>query len=260
MLFKCSGLSGFVGEINTLSNISVPNLTKLNNQIIKLRGIADTLNTMPDIRDNTANFTAAMKPFETLGKNNINSFLRSLERLPEVSKALNTMDLDGFSKSLTKITSQITPLANAMDKLGRGYSVLPSNIKRVISSNQQLAESSKKLEKSKTSLTSVIGKTKIKLLALFFAYTRISSVLGDCLASSNEYVENLNLFTVAMGDNAKEALNYAEKVNDLLGIDVSEWIRNQGVFKQITTGFGVVEEKANLMSKNLTQLGYDIVL
>ncbi len=81
--------------------------------------------------------------------------------------------------------------------------------------------------------------------------------LKQAITESNNYVENLNLFTVAMGDASEAALEYAETVKNALGIDPSEWIRNQGVFKQITSGFGVVEEQANLMSKNLTQLGYD---
>lgn len=253
-----NSLGSFVSDINSLSNINVPNLTKLGNQMTKLRSIADSLSTMPNVSDNIGNFVNAIKPFETLGKNNVNSFLRSLEKLPEVAQKLNSVDLDGFSKSLSRITSAITPLANAMDKLGRGYSALPSNIKKVVSSNEQLITSTNNVKKTQISLSSVIGKAKIGIIGLTYAYFRISDVLSSCLASSNEYVENLNLFTVAMGDSAKAAYDYAEKVNSLLGIDISEWIRNQGVFKQITTGFGVVEEKANLMSKNLTQLGYDI--
>jgi hypothetical protein len=60
-----------------------------------------------------------------------------------------------------------------------------------------------------------------------------------------------------MGDYAAEAQKYAEKVGELMGIDPSEWMRNQGVFMTLLTGFGVVADKANVMSKNLTQLGYD---
>ena len=43
-----------------------------------------------------------------------------------------------------------------------------------------------------------------------------------------------------------------------MGIDPSEWMRNQGIFMTLATGFGVASERAYLMSKNLTQLGYDI--
>ena len=43
-----------------------------------------------------------------------------------------------------------------------------------------------------------------------------------------------------------------------MGIDPGEFMRNQGVFMTITEGFGVAEERAYKMSKNLTQLGYDL--
>ena len=61
-----------------------------------------------------------------------------------------------------------------------------------------------------------------------------------------------------MGKYAGEALEYAQRVQESMGIDMSEWIRNQGVFMQIATGFGVVQDKAYQMSKALTQVSYDI--
>ena len=66
------------------------------------------------------------------------------------------------------------------------------------------------------------------------------------------------MFTVALGQYAAEAQNYAEKVSDVMGIDPAQWLRNQGVFNTLLTGFGDTAERAQLMSQNLTQLGYDI--
>lgn len=43
-----------------------------------------------------------------------------------------------------------------------------------------------------------------------------------------------------------------------MGIDPAQWLRNQGVFNTLLTGFGDTAERAQLMSQNLTQLGYDI--
>ena len=45
---------------------------------------------------------------------------------------------------------------------------------------------------------------------------------------------------------------------DIMGIDPAEWMKNQGVFNTIITGFGVAGDKAAYMSKNLTQLAYDL--
>lgn len=133
----------------------------------------------------------------------------------------------------------------------------------------QLENRLKKLEQtaSQTSgLSSVSNKLKkvggalsaIKFGAVYAGMKKVFSITNGWITKSNEYVENLNLFRVAMGDAADEAEAYAKKVNEALGIDMSEFIRNQGIFKQITSGFGVVDDKANRMSKNLTQIGYDI--
>ena len=87
---------------------------------------------------------------------------------------------------------------------------------------------------------------------------RVASGLSTVINKSNDYVENLNLFTVSMGAYSEEALTYAETVSDAMGIDTSEWIRAQGVFMTMATGFGVASDRAAIMSKNLTQLGYDL--
>jgi hypothetical protein len=256
--FGSGNIQGLVTSLESLNTLAVPDVGSLANQLAKLRTAADSLNAMPDISDNVSQFTSAIQPLTSVGSINITSFVTSLKKLPEIATELNSMNFNSFAADLSKVTAAVTPLSSAMKTLASSYSALPANIQKVISNNTQLVTSNTKVEKSETSLSTVLTSTKAKVLALAFAFTRIYSVLEDCLESSNQYVENLNLFTVAMGDNADEALDYAETVNSALGIDTSEWIKNQGVFKQITTGFGVVEDKANTMSKNLTQLGYDI--
>ena len=43
-----------------------------------------------------------------------------------------------------------------------------------------------------------------------------------------------------------------------MGIDPGSWMRYQGVFQTLATGFGVAGDRAAVMSQQLTQLGYDI--
>ena len=97
-----------------------------------------------------------------------------------------------------------------------------------------------------------------KALVAAHSLKRVTNVIGSWITKSNDYVENLNLFTVSMGEYAESAQQYAEQVGDVLGIDPSTWMRNQGVFMTLGTGFGVAADRAATMSQNLTQLGYDI--
>lgn len=147
-----------------------------------------------------------------------------------------------------EIQSSSTEASKGIDKLTQSLSKLRS----VTRKDTGLGNVSNQLK----SITSALAPMKFGVLLI--AAKRVARVMGEWIKESSAYVENLNLFTVSMGKFADEAKRYAETVGDLLGIDPSDWMRNQGVFMTLMTGFGVVEDKAALMSKNLTQLGYDI--
>ena len=83
-------------------------------------------------------------------------------------------------------------------------------------------------------------------------------ITGSWFKESNDYVEALNLFEVSMDDASDAALEYAQRVQDLMGIDIQDWLEAQGSFNQLLEGYGLAEDKAAQMSKQLTQLGYDL--
>ena len=129
----------------------------------------------------------------------------------------------------------------------------------------KVAKETGKLNESLSKLGSANNKTAGSFIDLYHKMKlgvniikRVASSLGTAINKSNDYVENMNLFTVSMGAYSAEALEYAETVSDAMGIDTSEWIRAQGVFMTMATGFGVASDRAATMSKNLTQLGYDL--
>lgn len=204
-------------------------------------------------------FSSAMNSLSAIQKaSGLNSTINALKKLPEISAALDKADLGKLAVQMNQVASALRPLANEMQKVANGFSAFPIRIQKIIQSNTGLAASNQKAAKSFGVLGTGISSTKAQFGIYSVLFREIARVVSDWVKESNDYVENLNLFTVAMGDAAESALEYAEAVKEAVGIDPSEWIRNQGVFKQITSGFGVMEENANLMSKNLTQLGYDI--
>lgn len=116
---------------------------------------------------------------------------------------------------------------------------------------KDIADTNKKMASSFTKLAAKLGVFAI-------AAHKLNQKIGSWITQSNDYIENLNLFTASMGKYAEEAQNYAETVGEIMGIDPSDWMRNQGVFNTLAVGFGVASDRASLMSKNLTQLGYDL--
>lgn len=106
---------------------------------------------------------------------------------------------------------------------------------------------------SAANVTSKVNFSKIQRVA-----TITAKALSKCFDATNDYVESLNLFNVAMGTGAGQAEIYAKTVERLMGIDSGDWMNYQGSFNQIFEGYGIAEEKANSMSKQLTQLAYDL--
>lgn len=107
-------------------------------------------------------------------------------------------------------------------------------------------------------VTDKMAKQISKWRTLIGVFKNAAQTMANWYNESNSYIETLNLFNVTMGEGAEAATAYAEKVQELMGIDISEWMDYQGTFKQLTSGFGVAEDAANIMSQNLTQLSYDL--
>ena len=196
---------------------------------------------------------ASLKPLGELGKAQMNTFINQLKRLPEVIQELEKADIDKFTRQMKDLASAMKPFADEMNKVSSGFSAFPSRIQRLITSTEQYNGTVRRA----ASGTSAWGKA-LRGLGAFAIVRKLSQIIGSAISKAAQYQEDLNLFTVSMGQYAEEAYNYAQKVSDVMGIDPAEWMRNQGVFNTIISGFGVAGDKAAFMSKNLTQLAYDL--
>jgi hypothetical protein len=197
-----------------------------------------------------------LRPLSELGKANMTTFINQLSKLPKVIEDLKTADIDKFTQQMKDLATAMKPFADEMQKVSNGFSAFPSKIQKLITSTEKYNASASKA-------TSTTGKFAGGLKALnvataAVAFRKIGQFIAQTVTESNKYQEDLNLFTVALGQYAAEAQNYAEKVSEVLGIDPAQWLRNQGVFNTLLTGFGDTAERAQLMSRNLTQLGYDL--
>ena len=164
------------------------------------------------------------------------------------------LQITGNAKSAT---DSLNTLINTLKRLeqatagGCGLSAVSKEMSKL--QNVSIGLSSLNNSSSK-SFSNLATKASAAVLSL----KKVGKTIASWVQESNEYVENLNLFTVSMGEYAEEAQGYAEMVGEIMGIDPSAWMRNQGVFMTMATGFGVATDRAATMSQQLTQLGYDI--
>ena len=92
----------------------------------------------------------------------------------------------------------------------------------------------------------------------FASIAAVVKILKSAISESMNFTETFNYFNVAMKEFTQEAEDYAEKVNSVLGINVEQWENAQATFMSLGTTFGLTGQQANKMSKNLTQLVYDL--
>lgn len=270
------GLTSVANQIRNLSTAlnsvdasSADKITKLANSLEKLKGLGSLKisssigNQLKNIGSaatalNGVDFTGisqvstVLSSLGSIGKaTGLQSAITQLNKLPELAKTLKDMDWATFTSQIQQLSSALAPLANQLNAISAAFGALSANIRRLVQSTDTLRRANERTEKSYVNLW---AKCRMAMNTVRMA----ANVIADWITQSNKYVEDLNLFTVALGDGAEAAKEFAETVSDLMGIDPADWLRNQGVFNTIIKGFGVANDRALTMSKNLTQLGYDI--
>lgn len=249
---KITRLTNALTALSQVGNVKIS--SSIANQLTAINtALADLKWTDGDKLTSLAN---GLRPLSELGKANMTTFINQLSKLPKVIEDLEAADIDKFTQQMTALAAAMKPFADEMQKVSNGFSAFPSKIQKLITSTEKYNASARKATSTTGKFTS--GLKALNVAAVAITFRKIGHFIAQAVTESNKYQEDLNLFTVALGQYAAEAQNYAEKVSDVMGIDPAQWLRNQGVFNTLLTGFGDTAERAQLMSQNLTQLGYDI--
>lgn len=245
---KIDKLANSLEKLKNLGNIKIS--SSIANQ---LKGISIATNALNEVDfTNVEKLSNILQPLNDIDKSSgLKSTINSLNKLPQVVQTLNNIDWKIFTSQIQQLSTALTPLSNQLNTVATSFSRLPSNIQRTVTATNRITQENSKAANSYMNLWA-------KINLVINATKHGARTIASWITQSNQYIEDLNLFNTSMGQYAAEAQNYAEAVSEALGIDPGEFMRNQGVFNTIISGFGVASDKAYLMSKNLTQLGYDI--
>lgn len=249
---KLKSIAAGLKAISDVGTVKIPKSLGTNMQSLgtALSGISDG-----DI-DKLYNVADALRPLSELEGAHMRSYINQLSAFPDVVRELRAADIDEFSNQMTRLANALRPFATEMQHVADGFSAMPSRIQRLITTTEKYNNT---VNKGSTQTSRFgISLKNIKTAAFMAGIRMIRQEISKAITESNSYQEDLNLFTASMGQYAKEAQEYAENVGEIMGIDPAKWMRNQGVFNTLLSGFGSVADRSYLMSKNLTQLGYDI--
>ena len=244
-------------SLKTATSGSFRNLNNLANYLNNLKDSSLGLSSVKTELKNLSSISTSLSSLTNLGKaTNLKSLIKQLQQLPNLNEQLDPTVIDNFTQKIQKLSTALEPLANNLEKINTGLKSLPTSISKI--NNQTNQMSTKRSTNIFTVLTKGVSGILVKLQILGQNIQKVVSRTTEMMSNASEYEEALNLFTVTLGSYAKEALSWITKFTDALHLDPSEVIQYMGSFNSLIKGLGVGSDKAYLMSKNLTQLVYDL--
>jgi hypothetical protein len=264
-----AGISGLDKVTNFLNGISSVNTTagvkgvnSVVNAIKKIPNAVSALNGVDfySMSGSITQLTNALAPLSILdisGLKSLGSAFKAIGTVPDLTDKLKAADLDSFASSCQKISTALTPLASQLETVGNAFAKLPPQLSKVVTQANRVTAANERQKKSYMSLSSQLNgfmRSAAKLVSL----KAIATYLGNAAEKFNSYYEAANLFGVSMKGLTGEASTFINKMETLLGIDPTEAMNNMATIQGLTTSFGMASDKAYVLSKNLTQLGYDL--
>ena len=146
---------------------------------------------------------------------------------------------DATLKSTTKSHSS---LRSILASLGRTLSTETSSVRSFNNSLKGLNSTSKLLKGALNKLISI----------------PISQWLTEAAKQSINYVENLNLFKVAMGESLEQGTEFVNQMSEVYGMDPSNLMRYAGNFYQLSDAIEMPAETAAKLSLSLVKATNDI--
>ena len=138
-----------------------------------------------------------------------------------------------------QIESESTKAGKAIDKLANSINKLKSSNKKGVSSLNSMSSALKKI-------------------GTITAIAKIGKSIQGFVKSSSSYISNMNYFNTTMGEMKKTATDFINTMSNKFYLDPSNLMNYMASFNSLIKGFGIANKEAYLMSKNLTQLSYDL--
>ena len=202
----------------------------------------------PNISAKVQSFKAkAQKAFESVGGvlNQVSSAFRRTSDGTDAN-ARSTQTLSQRLESLKNIYSRVSTASSKLNKVTNSVSSFFNKV-------------SQKTRTFTSALKNATISTNLLRAALrILSAERIAEFLKEGIKQSISYVENLNLFTVAMGQSVEKGHEFVNTMQELYGMDPSNIMRQAGNFYQLATAIEMPDEAATQLSLTMTKAVNDI--
>lgn len=237
-----NGLAKLTATLNSLKCATTNNagLGKIATTLEKISTAATAANkvNLGGLSKQMNSIAAALAPLKDLGKNNLSSFVNSLKKVPDVVDQLKPEVINRFGSAVQHVADAVRPLANEMQKISMGFSAMPKRLQSFITQMDKSATSSYKAAHGYKAMAVSLNSLNFKaaLAGIIYFGRRVVSMFSGMINSATSFIEDMNLVTVSLGQYGEGIANYAQRAQDLLGVDAAEFMRNTGTFMAIADG------------------------
>lgn len=244
-------------DIQSTSKDSTKNIDSLVESLENLsKALSDVISQSNSFK-NLKNITSSVKSSNKINQQNI-----GIESRDKQLEKLGAGDFKSLEKNLL---SETTSMDKVISKYKTGMGGIVTITEKTTKAGQkfnvvlkQTHPQVKTLSEQLKNAQNVMGKLQAKMIALGAGLIGMVKKAVDFVDMASAEAEALNLFTVSMGEYAEEGARWLEKFSNALYLDPVSVQQYMGSFNSLVKGLGVGSENAYKMSKNLTQLVYDL--
>ena len=191
-----------------------------------------------------------------MGENFIRNGVKVLKETHEVEVIFETEGAEKTKKETKDINKVIEE--NTQDTK-QNTKAMEQNTSAQNRNNQSKSKGSKATGEYSSALKGISSKLTLNnLMAMARMITTVAQKTIELSKYSVDYIENLNLMDTAFGKNSQEARKWVDSIANIYGFDESSLTKELGMFRQFGSALGFANDKADLLSKNLTLMAGDI--
>lgn len=247
-----SGIKNLITNLKGLKSESTSTISPLESLQKTLEKITNSFSSLQGTTTNFSNLT-----------NGTQAALSTLESMDS--------KLGGISYMLNSMTSTAEVGGSAIENFGKEVKkaqILEEDFGETFEdASRDIAENTDELEGNTRKLSRVSGMLQSIRESFSGIGSKLFSTLGGYLTGSAlfsyldnaaNYIADWNNFSIVMGDATDKARDFVKEFSGNLGLDDAQVMSSMTKIKQLAMGMGVASDKAVFMSKNLTQLSYDL--
>lgn len=200
---------------------------------------------------NLQSLNNTLASFKSVKVGSVGTLINSLSKLDKVTESLSPEKIEAFASKVKILTDKIRPLSDQMTSLNQGFKNIGYSVSAV---SNNIGVMNGNINTTTLNMSSMINVAT----AVVSAIKKIVNAIGDMVAEAMEWDGVSARFVRGFGNQAQEAYEWVEKLNDKMGINTQQFMQYSSIFATMLNGFGVATEDASKMAIGYTELAYDI--